>query len=290
MILVPAGMDTGAIESLGGADGVDAASRLVLSGGRIEAPFDDSHFDEPWPLRGIDASGAGVVLEAVSSGGLDRLVGDTIAIPVATADDLGVALGDEISLRLGDGALVHLELVATFEGDPDREGLYLPADLLAPHTVARVATTALVLNEVPADAVPAGAAVSGRDGLRSLVDVQLAMQEFINQLLVGIAIAYAAVSVANTLAVGILARRREFALQRLTGSDTRQVRRMLRAELLVVTLIGVLGGLLAGGLSIVPTGIALGFMPFTPAGVVANSVSVARSPAPSAAKLLSQPP
>jgi putative ABC transport system permease protein len=268
------GIDAGAIEVLAAADGVAAASRLVLSGGRIEQPFDGSHPDQPWPVRGIDASGAEVITEAVTSGALDDLVGASIAIPSATADQLGVDLGDGIALRLGDGALVELDVVATFDGQPGREALYVPADLLAPHTVSRSATTALVLGEPPSDAVPDGASVDGPDGLRAMVDVQLALQEFINQLLVGVAIAYAAVSVANTLAVGILARRREFALQRLTGSDTRQVRRMLRAELIVVTLIGALGGLVAAASAVVPTAIALRVTPFTPGGALVTALLV----------------
>lgn len=275
VVSVPTGIDGDTIGALADADGVETASRLVLSGGRIESPFDTSHLDDPWPLRGIDASGAGVVAETVIEGAFDRLTGDTVAMPAPTAEALGVGLGDDIALRLGDGALVELELVATFESRPGRDSLYLPADVLAPHTVARVATTALVLGELPTDALPAGAISSGPDGLRALAGAQLALQEFINQLLVGLAIAYAAVSVANTLAVGILSRKREFALQRLTGSDTRQVRRMLRAELFVVMLVGAAGGLLAAGFAIVPTAIALGVGPFTLEGAVVTALLLA---------------
>ena len=53
---------------------------------------------------------------------------------------------------------------------------------------------------------------------------------------VGMLIAYTAVSVVNTLASSTLRRRREFALQRLTGSTRMQVLRMLTTESMLVTL------------------------------------------------------
>jgi putative ABC transport system permease protein len=58
-------------------------------------------------------------------------------------------------------------------------------------------------------------------------------------MLVGMLIAYTAVSVVNTLVSTTLRRRREFALQRLTGSTRAQVLRMLTTESTLVWLTGI---------------------------------------------------
>lgn len=79
-----------------------------------------------------------------------------------------------------------------------------------------------------------------RDGLA--VDDQLAEQRanaWVNYLVVGVIIAYTAITVVNTLAMSTAARRREFALLRLSGTARGQVVGMMRRESVIVIASGV---------------------------------------------------
>jgi putative ABC transport system permease protein len=65
-------------------------------------------------------------------------------------------------------------------------------------------------------------------------------------------IAYTAVSVVNTLVSATTRRRREFGLQRLTGSTRGQVLRMLTTEGVLVTLAGIVLGTLVALVCLMP--------------------------------------
>ncbi|MFI5712223.1 ABC transporter permease [Kribbella sp. NPDC051620] len=65
-------------------------------------------------------------------------------------------------------------------------------------------------------------------------------------------IAYTAVSVVNTLASATVRRRREFGLQRLTGSTRGQVLRMLTTEGILVALSGIVLGTLVALATLLP--------------------------------------
>ena len=73
-----------------------------------------------------------------------------------------------------------------------------------------------------------------------------------NYLLVGMLIAYTAVSIVNTLASATVRRRREFGLQRLTGSTRGQVLRMLTTEGILVALAGIILGTLVALATLIP--------------------------------------
>ncbi|HWS49573.1 MAG TPA: ABC transporter permease [Microbacterium sp.] len=248
-------------------DVVGAAGALVLSGGWIEKPHDPSHPDRPWSVAGITTPD--VTNFEADQGTLADLQGESIALPRRNADELGLSVGDEVAFRFGDGAGETLRLVATY---PDRVGyerLLLPAELLARHTTARESSTVIV---TAADGVSdtalrdalreqfAQESVSVHDG-RSIAAVAasgLGVQTIINTLMVAITVAYAAIAVINTLAVTILARRRELALLRLSGSTRRQVSRVLGAETAVLAATGTVLGLVVALAAVAPTALAVG--------------------------------
>ncbi|PJJ70637.1 putative ABC transport system permease protein [Diaminobutyricimonas aerilata] len=265
VLSVPTGVEAAAVDRVRSLDGVTAASRLMISAGWIERPFDPSHRDAPWSLRGVDSAGADVVGIPVERGDLARLEGESVAVPSRTARELGVGIGDQLGLRMGDGAFVEARIVALLDDRPGYESLYLPADLVAAHTDARAARHLLVIGDAQHSALHAAvpnAVVTDRSGVRELFATGLGVQALIDYLLVAIAVAYAAIAVANTVAVSVLSRRREFALQRLTGSTASQLNRMLAAELTAVVSVGVVVGTVAASVAIVPTALAVTGTPF----------------------------
>ncbi|TCC46364.1 FtsX-like permease family protein [Kribbella capetownensis] len=240
--------------------GVTAVSELVRSKGWIEEPYDTSHTSDAWPLLGLSGP---VYKGDVTKGSLDDLTGDTVALPPGTAKKLKVDVGSEIGLRLGDDALVKLKVVALAKGPSGYESILLPAALLASHTTSGLPSQLLlkthdkdatmksmVLAEWP------GATVGGRDLLTDGYDAGLGVDAWIGYLLAGIAVAYTAIASINTIAVAVLDRRREFGLQRLTGSTRRQVSRMLTLEGLVIAALGLVLGLIAAAFTVLPIAVA----------------------------------
>ena len=84
-------------------------------------------------------------------------------------------------------------------------------------------------------------------------------------MLVGMLIAYTAVSVVNTLVSTTLRRRREFALQRLTGSTRAQVLRMLTTESTLVWLTGITLGTAVALACLLPYAATVSTSSFPPA-------------------------
>ncbi|MFC9694526.1 FtsX-like permease family protein [Kribbella sp. NPDC056951] len=237
--------------------GVTAVSELVRSKGWIEAPYDDSHTSDAWPLLGL----SGPVYEGkVTKGSLDDLRGSTIALPPGTAKKLKVDVGSELGVRLGDNALVKVKVVALAEGPSGYEPLLLPADLLAAHTTTGLPSMLLIKTSdkkaVDVAKKWPGATVGGRELLGDGYDAGLGVDAYIAYLLAGIAVAYTAIASVNTIAVAVLDRRREFGLQRLTGSTRRQVSRMLMLEGLVIAGLGLVIGLIAAAFTVLPIAVA----------------------------------
>ncbi|WP_427890288.1 FtsX-like permease family protein [Kribbella sp. GL6] len=235
--------------------GVTKVSELVRSKGWIEAPYDKSHTSDAWPLLGLSGP---VYKGKVKKGSLDDLTGNTIAIPPGTAKKLKVDVGSELGVRLGDAALVKLKVVALAEGPSGYESLLLPAQLLAAHTTTglpnqlllKTSNKKLDLSQWP------GTSISGRSGLADGLDTGLGVDAWIGYLLAAIAVAYTAIASINTIAVAVLDRRREFGLQRLTGSTRREVSRMLGLEGLLIAALGLVAGLVTAAFTVFPIAVA----------------------------------
>ncbi|MEU8387072.1 FtsX-like permease family protein [Micromonospora sp. NPDC048842] len=58
----------------------------------------------------------------------------------------------------------------------------------------------------------------------------MALDAWLNRLLIGVMVGYAALAAATTMVMAALARRRELALLQLVGVTRRQIRRMVQAE------------------------------------------------------------
>lgn len=258
------------LERVRATPGVATASGLVSSTGWIERPY-DSRGSDPLPLLGIDPPDrASVLAVPVTSGSLRDLTGNSVAVPQSSADDLGIKVGDQVTMRLGDGAQVDVKIVALLDSPANFETMVLPADLLARHTTAGLPTQILVR----ADSGHAGLAllaqisqrvgdwpgtvVGDQDLLTENFARGLGVQAWISYLLALLAIAYAAIAAVNTLAVAVLSRRREFAVQRLAGATRRQVLRMLLVEGAIVAVAGIVLGTVIAAFTVLPTAIAVG--------------------------------
>ncbi|WNF28016.1 FtsX-like permease family protein [Streptomyces sp. C11-1] len=280
------GMQPGLVERISEVPGVAGAS--AYSSGTayiIEPPTDEDEVDDPdnteLVVLGITGSSADTTL-AVSpdKGSFKDLRGDTIVLPASLTSENGQAVGDTVSVLLGDGTKLPLKVVASYEARSGFETAFLPAELMLKHS-----TTGLVPQIL----------VSGRDGvapselvssISELGKVQPGLQvvdrvtaeasgqdsgtsAWINYLLAGTIIGYAVISLVNTLIVSSAERRREFALQRLVGATPGQILRVMTVESVLVAVSGIVLGTVVAIATLAPFGIALGgsWMPQGPAWI-----------------------
>jgi putative ABC transport system permease protein len=263
------GLPTDLVDDLRQVPGVAAASELVFSTGFIEQPYHGNNGGEGWRVQGVDADGADHTTNITpSQGTLADLHSDTVALPADTAGELGLTVGDTMTMRLGDRTTEQLRVVAVFPDDPGYPRIVLPAELLVPHTTNGLPTQITVRAESEVDTPALAAAlremvadrpdvvISDRNAVTSAYERQQQTLASVNYLLVGLIMAYAAISVVNTLVMSTTARRREFGLQRLTGCSQGQVLRMVGLEAILVAAVGVLLGTLVSTTTLVPFSLA----------------------------------
>ena len=190
---------------------------------------------------------------------------DEFAIDRASAEELGLAVGDEVSLTTALGALDATVVGLTEFGDRDARDnagtILIPADQFAlltggPEEYDRV----LIASDESPDVLIARLDDVLPDGLEA-VDHEAFVDEavgdaaifasFLRPVLTGfslLALFVCGFVIANTFAVVIAQRTRELALLRAVGATPRQVRRSVRLEGLVVGLVSSVIGIGAGAL------------------------------------------
>ncbi|MEV7908689.1 ABC transporter permease, partial [Streptomyces anulatus] len=201
------------------------------------------------PVHGIDL--------AVTSGSLDRLRGNGVALSTMTAGGLGASVGDTVRLRMGDGTPVKLTVVAVYGRGLGYGDVALPYTLVRDHSAAGMAGRVYVAGgeKDRLAALAPGLRVLDRAEAGAAVDAAQEFSDWVNLLVLGLIIVFIAISVVNTLVTATGGRVREFALLRLVGGTRRQVRGMVRWEALLI------GGLavVAGTLIAAPTLAALSY-------------------------------
>ncbi|MGW0389336.1 FtsX-like permease family protein [Streptomyces sp. NPDC003042] len=272
---VAGGMPLETVDAIRALPGVAAASAQVPSLGFIEpdVPIDpalnggDGESSAPQPtevsLQGVTPEGiARTTSFTAASGSLDGLRGDTIALPARYAGDRKI--GDGVPMRLGDGTRVELKLVATVDGRRGYETALVPASVLVGHTDAGLVPQIMV-SAAPgtdraaleaslatlADRQP-GLRVTDRQALTAVAADEGDTQAWMAYLVLAVVVGYAIIALVNTQVLATTERRREFMLQRLIGATRRQVMQMMAMEAVLVSVAGIVLGVIVAGLTLVP--------------------------------------
>ena len=198
-----------------------------------------------------------VFLADVQTGSVAGLADGGVLLQVDTAADLGVGVGDTLTMEFPLTGVEQVEVDGTFLG----EGLsaYLVgneffaerfsnklnfmvfvnlADGVDPE-VGRAAVEAILVDYPNVELSNQAEFIESQ---KSQIDILLTI---INALLL-LAIIIALLGIANTLALSIFERKRELGLLRAVGMTRRQVRRMIRWEAVITALYGALLGLVLG--------------------------------------------
>ncbi|WP_422754172.1 ABC transporter permease [Micromonospora sp. WMMD708] len=206
--------------------------------------------------QAIDPEGVDLTMDLkVRSGSLADLRGSAMAASTLQAGSNGWRVGDQVTVRLGDGTPADLRVVAIYDRGFAFGDVTVVKDVVAGHTAVAGYERILVRTEPGRDVSAALDEVTGQypgSSVTTTADVSgqladdLALSAWLNKLLIGIMVGYAALAAANTMVMAALARSRELALLRLVGVTARQVKRMVHAEqtgLLGVSLL--IGGAIA---------------------------------------------
>ncbi|MEV7008347.1 FtsX-like permease family protein [Streptosporangium sp. NPDC051022] len=211
---------------------------------------------KPMEAIGLTVPAHGIDLD-VTSGSLERLRGDGVALSTMGASGFGVSVGDKVRLRLGDGTPVTRTVVAVYGRGLGYGDVALPYEVVRDHSAAGVAGRVYVTGGTKERlaALAPGVTVLDRTEAGAAVNAAQEFSDWANLLLLGMIIVFIVISVVNTLVTATGARVREFALLRLVGGTRRQVRGMVRWEALLI------GGLavITGTLIATPTLMALSY-------------------------------
>ncbi|MGX1976999.1 FtsX-like permease family protein [Streptomyces kronopolitis] len=211
----------------------------------------------------------------VRQGELSALSRETVALSTTAASSLGLDVGDQAHLRLGDGTAFDGKVIAVYGRGLGFADLTFDHDLLLAHTTDRVDQSVLVRSASGATGLGRqlsalaqeypGTTVADTLAADEQVEAQRAMA-WVNYVVVGVIIAYTAITIVNTQAMNTAARRREFALLRLTGTNRSQVLGMMRRESLTVVAVGAVLGVLLSvpPLVLVATALTGGPLPTIP--------------------------
>jgi putative ABC transport system permease protein len=217
------------------------------------------------PAQAMDLADAAATTDVqVKEGSLEAVNRESFAVSQVRASSQNWKLGDTVDVWLADGTPERLKVAAIYA-----RGLGFGDFILDRATVGQAPDEVLIRtsgSKPTALAQLPGATLIPVSQLTAQTAKDLAISAWLNKLLIGVMIAYAALAAANTMVMAALARRREVAVLRLTGVTARQVKRMVNAEqaalLGVALLIG--GAIAAITLTTVVRAVTGGALPYVP--------------------------
>jgi putative ABC transport system permease protein len=225
--------------------GVTAAAGIVPTTVFLLDPGLDN-YGSGWPAAGLDPPTApgGLDLD-VLAGSLASLHGDTIAVSSELAAHRNLQVGAILTARLADLTWRQLRVGAIFRHALGLGDVILPMPLAQAHAAVKL-DSAIFVTGPPAiraelgamTAVVPTAAVLSRAQYLSTVQAAAQASAWPAWLLIGLIIAFAAVSMVNTAVMATVGRQRELTLVRLTGATSRQAHQAITWEALITTMTG----------------------------------------------------
>lgn len=251
------------VDRLNAEPAFDEVSPVFYSFADFEGPLTDepSNID----VAAFDYSTIDALFDfGLLEGSLDSVTTDTAAIRESVAEDLGLALGDTLTMQLDDGGVAEMTVSGIFEDETLSGGVLLSFDRFQQISTQDTADLIVAAKADDVDVATADAAfeVVSTDypnlGFDSAASFREVFTSFIDGVLnvltalLGLAIVIALIGIANTMALSVFERTREIGLLRAVGMTRRQTRRMIRWESAIIAAVGaVLGAIIGAGLGAV---------------------------------------
>jgi putative ABC transport system permease protein len=238
-------------ERLGKLPEVGAVTSLRLAAAEVDG--------KATTVYGADLDATQEIMDlGVTSGSLDHLGADEIAISADEAEAKGWKVGSKVPVRFAETGVEQLTVA----------GIYTETDLAGDHLLGLAAYEANVADQFDmmvmveladgvdteagraavtkvADDFPQGE-VQDLTELKASQAAQIDMMLNLIYVLLGLAIFIALLGIANTLALSIFERTRELGLLRAVGMTRSQLRATVRYEAVIISLLGTALGLAIG--------------------------------------------
>ncbi|ACZ87286.1 ABC transporter permease [Streptosporangium roseum] len=245
-----AGISPDLAEALRSIPGVRTVGPVARTSTILTWPDGDSIQYRVSTAQGVDPAAVPDTMNLdVLRGDLSGLTGSTVALSRLVAGTVGVDVDGRVDVHLGDGTAVKAKVVAIYENGLGFGDVTLPHDMVLAHTTDHLDQWLLVNSDPEADlsaALKTYPTMSVRDaGAVTAAPTDDAGHSRISLVLNAILLGYLAIAVVNTLVMATISRRREFALLRLVGTRTSQVRSMMRQEAGLIVLCAVVVGTIA---------------------------------------------
>ncbi len=285
--VVGAVADVPGVESAAGDIGVPVS---VVADGAVD--------DTSRPVAGHGWSAAALTPFTVAEGGAAPERADEVALEEDLAADLGLGTGDHVELAVGGVAADYTVtgLVSRADGDDARESVVFLTDERAGElagapdrwdavgVVAADGESASALAGRIAEAVPDVRTSTGdARGHVEFFDIGQARGELtvLAASLAGTTVLIAMFVVDGTMALSVQQRRREFALLRAVGATGKQLRRLVGAEVMLISTTAAVLGAVPGYLAAAALGRA-----FAGSGLLPADFQLAMSPVPGLAAVV----
>ncbi|MYQ81703.1 MULTISPECIES: ABC transporter permease [unclassified Streptomyces] len=245
-----AGISPGLTEELRRVPGVRTVSPVARTSTILTWPDGDSIQYRISTAQGVDPAALPDTMDLdLLRGDLRGLNGSTVALSRLVAGTVGVDVGGRVDVHLGDGTVEKARVVAVYENGLGFGDVTLPHDVVTAHTTDHLDQWLLVNSDRETDlgaALKPYPTLKVRDaGAVTAAPTDDASGGGISLVLNVVLLGYLAIAVVNTLVMATVSRRREFALLRLVGTRTSQVRSMMRKEAGIIVLCAVVVGTIA---------------------------------------------
>ncbi len=240
--------------------GVDAVSAQYVDRVEVDGTSSDQLVDI---VNGVDPEQLAAVYgfdwqDGGSDALLGRLTGSAAIVEEQFAATHGIARGEDFIVQTPTGARVHLQAIGEYRDPMLLQGFVVDHDMFArassvtdpfgffirndagtsPPAVQRELTAALT--EFPA------ARVQTTAEYREQIGAQLDQMVYLLYALLAMSVLISLFGIANSLFLSIHERTREFGLLRAIGATRQQVRRIVRYESVITSMIGGLLGIAVG--------------------------------------------
>jgi putative ABC transport system permease protein len=239
-------------EKLAELDELDAVSSFRAASAQIDG--------ETKQIGAVNPESFGELVDIdITDGSMEALANGGILLHQDPASDLGVGVGDSIEVTWQNGRVQPLEVVGVY-ADSSVAGNWLTGVDTLQNAVDRPPTDFFIGARIAdgvdiedartavtdvAEAYPS-AQVQDQAEFRQSQEDQLNQVLSIIYGLLAFAIFIAVIGIANTMALSVFERTREFGLLRAVGMDRRQLRRSIRWESVIVSVFGAILGIVVG--------------------------------------------
>jgi putative ABC transport system permease protein len=214
-------------------------------------------------VTALDTAGLDHVIDlGIESGRLDALAPGGMLVSTTAADDLGVGVGDMVTVTFPETGATQMRVVGTFSKGSLINATYV---MTMPDFDANVTSEldgAILLNssagsdpERAKAQIEAALADYPNVTVNDPEDITRKAQQSVDQLLgivtalLLLAVLVAILGIVNTLVLSVVERTRELGLLRAVGATRRQVRSVVRRESVLMSVLGAITGIALGTVS-----------------------------------------